>query len=40
VEEDQEKVGDFLYFFARFEVGDGVRTKFWHDLWCEDTVLG
>jgi hypothetical protein len=25
--------------FARFEVGDGVRTKFWHDLWCEDTVL-
>jgi hypothetical protein len=20
-------------------VGDGVRTKFWHDLWCRDTVL-
>jgi hypothetical protein len=25
--------------FARFEVRDGVRTKFWHDLWCGDTVL-
>jgi hypothetical protein len=20
-------------------VGDEVMTKFWHDLWCEDTVL-
>jgi hypothetical protein len=20
-------------------VGDGVRTKFWHDLWCGDMVL-
>jgi hypothetical protein len=25
--------------FAIFEVGDGVMTKFWHDLWCGDTVL-
>jgi hypothetical protein len=25
--------------FSRFEVGDGARTKFWHDLWCGDTVL-
>jgi hypothetical protein len=25
--------------FARFEVGDGVMTKFWHNLWCGDTVL-
>jgi hypothetical protein len=25
--------------FTRFEVGDGIRTKFWHDLWCGDTVL-
>jgi hypothetical protein len=25
--------------FARFEVADGVRTKFWNDLWCGDTVL-
>jgi hypothetical protein len=25
--------------FTRFEVGDGVRIKFWHDLWCEDPVL-
>jgi hypothetical protein len=22
-----------FFGFARFEVGDGVRTKFWHDLW-------
>jgi hypothetical protein len=27
VEEYQEKVGD------------GARTKFWHDLWCGDRVL-
>jgi hypothetical protein len=20
-------------------VGDGVRTKFWHNLWCGDRVL-
>jgi hypothetical protein len=20
-------------------VGDGGRTKFWHDLWCGDTIL-
>jgi hypothetical protein len=25
--------------FTRFEVGDGTRTRFWHDLWCGDTVL-
>jgi len=25
--------------FARFEVGDGVRTTFWHDPWCGDVVL-
>jgi hypothetical protein len=25
--------------FAKFEVGDGIRTKFWHDLWCGDTVV-
>jgi hypothetical protein len=24
---------------SRFEVGDGTRTKFWHDMWCGDTVL-
>jgi hypothetical protein len=28
-----------FYSFARFEVRDGVRTKFWHDLWCGDMVL-
>jgi hypothetical protein len=25
--------------FSRFEVGDGARTEFWHDLWFGDTVL-
>jgi hypothetical protein len=25
--------------FLRYEVGDGIRTRFWHDLWCGDTVL-
>jgi len=25
--------------FIRFEVGDGVRTKFWNDLWCGDMVM-
>jgi hypothetical protein len=25
--------------FVRFEVGNGVMTKFWHDLWCRNTVL-
>jgi len=24
---------------SRFEVGDGVRTKFWHDMWFGDIVL-
>jgi len=28
-----------LSSFIRFEVGDGVRTKFWHDLWCGDMIL-
>jgi len=25
--------------FSRFEVEDGARTKFWHDLWCMNIVL-
>jgi len=25
--------------FTRFEVGDGESTRFWHDLWCENSVL-
>jgi len=25
--------------FLKYEVGDGSRTSFWHDLWCGDTVL-
>jgi hypothetical protein len=23
---------------TRFEVGDGTRISFWHDLWCRDMV--
>jgi hypothetical protein len=25
--------------FIKYEVGDKGRTRFWHDLWCGDTVL-
>jgi hypothetical protein len=25
--------------FIKYEVGDRGRTRFWHDLWCGDTVL-
>jgi hypothetical protein len=25
--------------FTRLVVGDGTRIKFWHDLWCGDTVM-
>jgi hypothetical protein len=25
--------------FTRFEVGDGTRVSFWHDLWCGDLAL-
>jgi hypothetical protein len=25
--------------FSRFEVENGARTKIWHDMWCDDTVL-
>jgi hypothetical protein len=28
-----------FYGFARFEVGNGVRTKFWYALWCGDAIL-
>jgi hypothetical protein len=34
-----KKGWEILFGFARFEVGDRVRTKFWHDLWCTDAVL-
>jgi hypothetical protein len=30
---------DTFFGFVRFKVGDDVRTKFWHDLWCRNTVL-
>lgn len=25
--------------YTRFEVGDGTRISFWHDLWCGDMTL-
>jgi hypothetical protein len=25
--------------YTRFEVGDGSKVKFWHDLWCGDMAL-
>jgi hypothetical protein len=25
--------------FIRFEVGDGIRIRFWHDVWCGDQPL-
>jgi hypothetical protein len=25
--------------FIRFEVGDGTRIRFWHDVWCGDQPL-
>jgi hypothetical protein len=25
--------------FVRFEVGDGSKVWFWHDVWCEDHTL-
>jgi len=25
--------------FVRLKVGNGVRTKFWYNLWCGNTVL-
>jgi hypothetical protein len=28
-----------FFRFLRYEVGDGSSTRFWHDLWCGDTVL-
>jgi hypothetical protein len=28
-----------FFGLSRLEVGDGARTKFWHDLWCGDRVL-
>jgi hypothetical protein len=33
------KCGTLFSGFVRFEVGDGVMTKFWHDIWCGNTVL-
>jgi hypothetical protein len=31
-------LGAFLRFI-RYEVGDGSKTRFWHDLWCGDQPL-
>jgi hypothetical protein len=34
-----KKGSDTFSGFVRFEVGDSVRTKFWHDSWCGNMVL-
>jgi hypothetical protein len=34
-----KKGWETLLDFSRFEVEDGDRTKFWHDMWCVNTVL-
>jgi hypothetical protein len=28
-----------FYSRTKFEVGDGSKVKFWHDLWCGDRAL-
>jgi hypothetical protein len=33
------KMWGSFFGFSRLEVVDGIRTKFWHDLWCGDRVL-
>jgi len=30
---------DVFYCFVGVEVGDGSRTRFWHDVWCGDRSL-
>jgi hypothetical protein len=30
---------EVLSKFVRYEVGDGSKVRFWHDLWCEDQPL-
>jgi hypothetical protein len=32
-------VGGKFYSHTRFEVGDGSKVRFWHDLWCGDMAL-
>lgn len=34
-----KKGWETFYSFAMFEVGDGVRMRFWHDLWCRNMVM-
>jgi hypothetical protein len=31
--------GQFFFRFVRYEVGDGSKIKFWHNLWCGDLHL-
>jgi len=30
---------DNFYNFVCFEVGDGYNVRFWHDIWCGDSLL-
>jgi hypothetical protein len=39
MEEHQERLGMFSSH-TRFEVRDGAKVRFWHDMWCGDKALG
>ena len=30
---------DTLIVHQQFQIGDGTRVKFWHDVWCGDNPL-
>ncbi len=30
---------DHFSKYVRFEVGEGRQLRFWHDLWCGETIL-
>ena len=35
---DRRESEDFSRF-VKFEVGDGSKIRFWHDVWCGDQTL-
>jgi hypothetical protein len=38
MEEYYEGLGKFSSH-TKFEMGDGSKVRFWHDMWCEDMTL-